>query len=123
MGEFHDFYLTADGEQLKVRLQPNISNFKVNVGDVKSDTLGSKYPYFKRNGNMYYKSFTITGMIHSYMDDNSIFLNRDDALGQWVDDYDAYNENHSIFRPDYDYVYEARFKEKVIEYLYRNNVK
>lgn len=123
MGEFDDFYLTADGEQLKVRLQPNISNFKVNVGDVKSDTLGSKYPYFKRNGNMYYKSFTITGMIHSYMDDNSIFLNRDDALGQWVDDYDAYNENHSRFRPDYDYVYEARFKEKVIEFLYRNNVK
>ena len=124
MTQFEDMFLTGGNEQLKIRFNPNISNFKVNVADTKSDTLGSKYPFFKRNGAMEYKSFSISGTIHSYMDNYNIFYSRDEALGDFVDSYDAYNENHgNRFNTSYDYFYESKFKEKVLSFLYKNNVK
>jgi hypothetical protein len=40
-----------DGErQLKIRFNPKVSSFKEYIPEIKIDTIGSKYPYFFRNG-------------------------------------------------------------------------
>jgi len=69
MGEFEDAFLTEKGGslddafQLKIRFNMAISNSVINVGEAKTDTIGSKYPFIRRNGNMYYHSFPISFLI------------------------------------------------------------
>jgi len=48
---------------LKLKYDFQISSYKTNISESKTDTIGSKYPYIRRNGNMYYRSFPITGTI------------------------------------------------------------
>ena len=58
-------YLYDGDKMLKLRYNPEISSFKTTILEQKTDTLGSKYPFIRRNGNMYYRSFPITGTIAS----------------------------------------------------------
>jgi hypothetical protein len=43
------------------------------VLESKLDTLGSKYPFFFRNGNAAYKEFPISALISMISDDNEFF--------------------------------------------------
>ena len=65
---FDDIFLMGDNKQLRVRFNPTISNFKYNVTESINATLGAKYPYIRRNGHNYYRSFSIGGLITTYMD-------------------------------------------------------
>ena len=47
---FDDMYLTGEDGQLNIRFDPSISSFKRTVSESRTDTIGSKYPYIKRNG-------------------------------------------------------------------------
>jgi hypothetical protein len=38
------------------------------------DTIGGKYPFIFRNGNVYYKEFSISGLISLIADPNEKFL-------------------------------------------------
>jgi hypothetical protein len=38
------------------------------------DTLGGKYPFIFRNGNVNYKEFPISGLITLLSDENSLFM-------------------------------------------------
>lgn len=53
----------ASGRQLTVQYNPQISSFKTTIGEQKQDTLGGKYPFFLRNGDMGYKEIPISGLI------------------------------------------------------------
>jgi len=55
--------------QLKLKYDFDISSYKTNISESKTDTIGSRYPFIRRNGNMYYRSFPITGIISASMDD------------------------------------------------------
>lgn len=68
---FDDMFLMGDNKQLRIRFDPSISNFKYNVTENVQTTLGAKYPYINRNGNNYYRSFSIGGLITTYMDTNN----------------------------------------------------
>jgi hypothetical protein len=46
-----------------VQYNPQISSFKTTIGEQKQDTLGGKYPFFLRNGDMGYKEIPISGLI------------------------------------------------------------
>ena len=66
----HAFLLESTGngklsgtKQLKLKFDFQISSYKTNISESKTDTIGSKYPFIRRNGNMYYRSFPITGTI------------------------------------------------------------
>ena len=65
---FDDIFLMSNNKQLRVRYNPTISNFKYNVTESVHTTLGEKYPYVKRNGHNYYRTFSIGGLITTYMD-------------------------------------------------------
>jgi hypothetical protein len=55
--DFEDAFLWDGERQLKIRFNPKVSSFKSTVLETKTDTIGGKYPFIFRNGNVEYKEF------------------------------------------------------------------
>lgn len=142
--EFEDAFLTEHGEslaaakQLKLKYDLNISNMKTNVMKTKTDTIGSQYPYIRRNGRVYYKSFPLTGTITWYMDESAnLFTTEHDMYNGTEQMYDNYHNEGTpesvfgvtqstgcrVFNPHYDYIKEREFRKAVEDFLYNDNVK
>ena len=123
MVEFEDMFLTSSGTQINIRFNPQISSFQRTVSEGKVDTIGSKYPYIKRNGYTDYKQFPISGTITQFMDKDGIFLTREQLYDADVLElYNERNEEENI-TPMYDRIYERDFREKIMDFLYKNDVK
>lgn len=119
---FEDMFLNAEGVQLKIKYNPNVSSMKQIVMDSKTDTIGSKYPFVKRNAYTNYKQFPISGLITYFTDDNNIFTSKEEIFKDSLDLYKDYNWENRI--TDYnDYVLEREFRDKVSKYLHKHNVK
>ena len=122
---FDDMFLTADSTQIKIKFNPQISSFQRVVSDTKTDTIGSKYPYIKRNGAVSYRQFPISGLISFLMDKDKIFTSREETYSEDVLKlYKDYNSNYdnriNMFN---DITYERDYREKVMDFLYKHNVK
>lgn len=78
--EFEDAFLFDGTRQLKIKFNPKISSFKSTVLESKQDTMGSKYPFFFRNGRVGYKEFPISGLISYHCDEEELFLTNEDML-------------------------------------------
>ena len=119
-----DIFLNAEGKQLKIRFDPQITTFSHKVSEGVVETIGSQYPFIRRNGNLNYKTFSLSGTITAFMDA------REDLLGASKADvyrdanslYFNYNKENNI-TPYNDYIYEKQFRKKVIDFLYKDNVK
>ena len=114
---FEDMYLYDGERQLKIRFNPKISSFKTVLQENKKNTLGARYPYFFRSGNINYKEFPISGLISYIMDENQYFLSRTDDLNMpidWQDTFDIIDENIE---------YERKFKLKVLDWLNNGQLK
>ncbi len=72
--DFEDMFLYDGKRQLKIRFNPGVSSFKNDILESKQDTIGGRYPFIFRNGNVNYKEFPITGLISYLMDDQAYFL-------------------------------------------------
>jgi hypothetical protein len=96
---FEDMFLTGNGGQnLRIKYNPTVSNFKYNIQESIQNTLGSIYPYITRNGKQKYRSFSIGGLITlfmdindrwnvpSYFDDSNIKINNNSATKTINDD-------------------------------------
>ena len=119
---FEDMFLNAEGIQLKLKYNPNVSSMKRVVMDSKTDTIGSKYPFVKRNAYTDYRQFPISGLITHFMDDNNIFTSKEKIFKKSLDLYEDYNWDNRI--TDYnDYVLEREFRDKVSDFLHKHNVK
>ena len=138
---FEDAFLTQGNKQLKIQFNPSVSDFKYNVVESQQVTLGAQYPYIKRNGNNYYRTFSLSGLISALMDEihwydpghldgqfydkNSIqpFTTPNELFGEKVAAlYNKYNQinNISFYQ---DYIYEREFRQKVMQFLYQNDIK
>lgn len=74
-----DYAFLLDGKrQLKLSYNPKVSSFKDNILETKVDTIGSKYPFFFRNGNVKYKQFPISALLSRLSDEEFLFINDDD---------------------------------------------
>lgn len=114
-------FLNHDNKQLKIKFNPNISSMKTIYSENKTDTLGSKYPYIKRNGAVQYRTFPIGGLISYFMDDNNLFTSRPVEYGSSnITDYNNFNKNNGIYSSR-DYTYERLFRERVKQFLEDNN--
>lgn len=71
--DFEDMYLYDGERQLKIRYNPKVGSFKRTLLEAKLDTLGGKYPFIFRNGNVDYKEFSISGLITMLSDENNLF--------------------------------------------------
>lgn len=139
---FDDIFLTCGDTQLKVQFNPNVADLKYNVNESQQATLGAQYPYIKRNGNNYYRSFSVGGLISSLSDemnwydsgynengnyfyDRNIsepFTSKEELYDTATDLYEGYNATNNI-NQYHDYIYQREFRQKVMEFLYKNNVK
>jgi len=130
MGEFEDAFLVeaseslSNAKQLKLRYDFKISNFVRTIAESKTDTIGSQFPFVRRNGNMYYRELQCTGLITAYMDANArLFISDTDLYDHNQDRYQAIRDQIEVFVNDYDYTYEREFRKAVEEFLYNGKVK
>lgn len=108
--EYQFSYLLGENEQqLKLKFDNSLSNYKRNVSDAKVDTIGGKHPFITRNGNMNYKSFSLSGLISYNMDEANLFLQKD-FIGREAEGL-------------YDYTFEREFREEVLNFLYSDKPK
>ena len=114
---FDHAFLTGEGTQLCVKFNPNIGGFQINVGDGKVTPVGSQYPYINRNGDMYYRSFSLSGTIAYEMDEQHMFASRSSIYGDWIQVYGSYFVNHYMNQQN-DRVTQRKFREIVTRYLY-----
>lgn len=74
--DFEDAFLFDGERQLRIRFNPKVTSFKNTVLETKTDTIGGKFPFVFRNGNVSYKEFPISGLISLLSDENGEFLNK-----------------------------------------------
>lgn len=67
--DFEDILLSDANKILRIRYNPNVSSFKTTVLEQKIDTIGNKFPFFFRNGNVAYKELPLSGLISYQIDD------------------------------------------------------
>lgn len=114
---FEDMFLYDGERQLRIRFNPKVSSFKTVLSENKKNTIGSKYPFFFRNGITQYKEFPISGLISYMVDENEYFLKRTDDLdmpADWTDTTDITDENLT---------YERKFKLAVLDWLNDGQIK
>lgn len=79
-------FLTTRHHQLRLHGGVSISGFKRNVSDSFQTTIGSEYPYYSRNGNQNYRSFTLNATISINFDPTFAFIRLRDGVGAtWED--------------------------------------
>lgn len=121
MVDFEDIFLNDGERQLRVRFNPKVSSFKNTILEQKMDTIGGKYPFFFRNGNVKYKEFPISGLISILTDENAEFIN-----GMSITEKkrantpaeDPYAIGYQLTDPTGEnFKREREFKEEVLEWL------
>ena len=76
--DFEYCFLTDSQRQLKIAFNAQVSNFKNTIQESKVETMGSRYPFIFRNGNVKYKEFSIGGLLSLISDDNGKFIKKDE---------------------------------------------
>lgn len=104
-----DLVLSSNTHILTLAYNPDISSMKIVTGDTITQTLGSAYPYFRRNGKMKYKQLNIGGLISYSMDE--AFMTYED------------NMFNGFSNVQQEVVKEILFREQVLEFLYNNEPK
>lgn len=108
VANFEHSFLYDGKRQLKIKYNPKVTSFKDTILEQKTNTLGGKYPFFFRNGNVRYKEFPISGLISYLSDEEELFLTNEDLL---LEDLNGLTREHTL-------------KEgiKSIDYEYFNNM-
>lgn len=127
---FDNAFLIADNKVLVIKYNQSVTNYKRNVIETKIDTIGSQYPFVRRNGHADYRQISISGMITAIADVDEVFGTKEDILGGLLlkesEDsktfYDTYKETYGISQYN-DVILEREFREKISDFLYKNNVK
>lgn len=114
---FDDMFLTTKDRQLKLKFNPTVSSFKRTIQESRTDTLGSQFPFIRRNGHANYAQFPIGGLISFQMDEADLFTSLDELFGDNLKLYTGFNETKRFTEAN-DWAYEKMFKDKVSEFLY-----
>ena len=105
--DFEDMFLLDGEKQLRVRFNPKVSKYSKTILESKQETIGSKYPFIFRNGQVDYKEFSISGLISYIMDNLCTFSNIYELMGDSLTlDYTTKNIQS-----------ERLFKNEVLEWL------
>ena len=105
--DFEHAFLYDGHRQLKIKYNPKITNFKNDLLETKLDTIGGKYPFIFRNGNVKYKEFPISGLISCHSDEEFLFTSLND-LNRFDGTVNLIGENIAT---------EREFKLEVLEWL------
>ena len=133
----------AEMQQLTLRFDEKVDNFQVTVVETKTDTLGGKYPFIRRNGDTYYRQFNLSGLIsHMWEDDdvneftaayikqnaenedvglNTLEKKRNKYVGEYYQN--RYYKDNTNINNYTDFLLEREYREEIIKYLYENSVR
>ena len=120
---FEDAFLWDGTRQLKIKFNPKISSFKSTILETKTDTIGGKYPFVFRNGNVEYKEFQISGLLSLLSDENNLFLTNlyeQDDLERIETSADPIQKTMGISRTQLtseNYYLERQFKLEALKWL------
>ena len=131
---FEGNFLGDGKRQLNVNFNPQMSSFKTNILQSKTETIGSKYPWINRNGVVNYKEFPLSGLISYHSDPNYLFISEEEAKSLQIYDYDRVRKytpsgqeehisNRTFNLSDINFKAEQYFKLKVLDFLNDGNVK
>lgn len=95
------FLLGEDNQQLKLMFDETINTYKINISEGKTDTIDYQFPTISRNGKIYYKTFSLSGLISFNMDESKSFMDFEHSI------IDLYNKT-----------YERKFRQKVLDFLH-----
>ena len=119
--DFEDIFLSDSDRTLRIRYNPKMSSFKTTILEQKTDTIGGKYPFFFRNGNVAYKELPIGGLISYHADDLMLF---DSSLKEEYFPEDKSSRGHTADRGKFasrsagEEIYlERKYKRAVEEWL------
>jgi hypothetical protein len=127
---FDDMFLTSKDRQLKIKFNPTVNSFKKVISETKVDTIGSQYPFIRRNGAVNYAQFAIGGLISFQMDEDQTFITDEELFSykSLVKRYEKFKDNEDE-NLDYpitdanDFVKEKRFRDAVIQFLNNGEAK
>lgn len=125
----NDMYLNIANQQLKIEFNPQVNSFKRVINEGKIETIGSPYPYIRRNAAINYAQFPISGLISCQMDENEKFVTKENLYGgkDNLRKYEHFN-SMEVNKPfmttiDNDFVYEKKFRDAVMAFLMDGQVK
>lgn len=116
--------LTSNNMVLNATYNSSLGSMKHVIMESKTDTLGGIYPIIRRNGNVKYRTFSISGLVTLLSDEKEAFILKKDLYDNSDNmiDYIEYNKRNNI--SDYNnYILERRFRDKVIDFLEDGNPK
>lgn len=119
MSYFNHMFLGDKDFKLKIKFDPDVTNFKKNITESKTDTLGGKYPIIRRNGASNYQSFSISGLIAIEDEDFENWKKSKEKNDEW-DTY--YYQKYGVRRTN-DFISEKAFRDKVSSFLHDGKVK
>lgn len=120
-----DVFLSANNQQLRIRYNTQINNFSIKTSESLIETIGSPFPFIKRNSNIYYKTFSLSGLITCFMDEeNQLFNVSEDKIYSFIENqYQNYKDKNKLSTSHRNYIYEKDFRNAVIHFLYKDDVK
>lgn len=114
--------LIAEGIPLNLYFDSKITGYKRIIPESKIETIGSRYPFIRRNGNVNYKQFTLSGLISILGDEQEIFIKKLALRKDSSSLYDEYNAKKAINNYN-DFVLEREFRNEVLNFLHKDTVK
>lgn len=117
-----DMFLIGGGRALKIKFNPQISSYSQTVSEASVQTIGSKYPFIKRNSAVQYKQFSISGLISHLADDGHIFTDISELYNGYFNYFDEFNYNRTITNHN-NLTLERNFRSQVEDFLYNGEVK
>lgn len=96
------------GQELQIVFDPSIDNYSQHYADSITETFG-QYPFVGRKGRINYKQFSLSGTISHD--------------GDFEEQFYQYSNNDNLSSTDNNIVREKNFRDKVINFLYDNNIK
>lgn len=123
MAFFDDMFLVGkNGRQLRIKFNPQVNSYNHTILESSTQTIGSKYPFITRNGNVNYREFSIGGLISHFMDEEQLFVSHDALYYDATDLYLKYNEKNRINLYN-DFTLEREFRKEVQKFLLDGEVK
>ena len=93
------YLLGQNNQQLKLMFDNTMNNYKIQLSESKSETIGNRYPKVVRNNAVYYKIFPVNGLISYLMDSNNLFCSDEDLYSGDKNLAEAYKQHN--MEPEY----------------------
>lgn len=122
--DFEDMFLYDGMRQLKIRFNPKVTTYKKDLQEQKVETIGSKFPFITRNGNINYKEFALSGLISYQSDEAEMFMEVENlGLEPLTTSSGPYGRFKTHNLVSYNIAAERIFKTEVLDWLTNGKVK